>query len=581
MRRIFAGLLLVATTAASAGAQQFSSPELPSASSPQPEKNVAPSAASDTTPINSVPPAPPSPAPLATRQTTFSIPFSIAAKTGTVEVQLHVSHDRGATWAIHSRQRPEAGQFFFRAAEDGEYWFASRLVDAQGRGALAPGERPQPELRVRVDTAPPQADLAARIGPSGEVIATFSASDGDLVVESVQLEYQPAGEQHWQPVVLDASKIKSTLGKISGEASWFPKTSQRAIGLRVIARDGASNSTVLNRGVYLPSGPKKSTTDAPRSPAPIDADPFRRDEVSTSSKPAQPWPSDATSTPVASATTPESRDPFRPVQSVSAPVAPPVADRVPSTPATSEIARPSSTPPSIPFTNPSSVAPMSAPPAPTESEHVGLPPGEQPHFTKQKRFKLDYDSSDVPAEQVADVELWGTHDAGKTWLKWGTDPDRQSPFEVEVEREGVFGFRIVVVHKNGLAGLTPRAGDAADIWISVDGTVPTAKFGSVAFGKGINAGQVDIQWSASDTWLTSRPVTLSYATAPEGPWSVIAAGLANTGQFFWRVEPSVPRKVYLKLDVRDDAGNLTEDRLPEPLELEGLIPRGKIKGLAD
>lgn len=590
MRRALAGLLLVALTTTSASAQQFPPTTLPPA-----ENNTftaaAPSTPSSTAPVETAP------QPLATRQTTFTIPFTVDAGKGTVEVQLHVSRDNGAHWEIYGRQRPEAGQFLFRAGEDGEYWFASRLVDAQGRGALAPGETLTPELRVRVDTTPPKAELSARIGAGGEIIAKFSASDGDLVMESVKVEFQPAGDDKWQAVVLDPTLVKQTPGDVQGEVRWYPKTNQRAIGIRLVARDGASNTTLINRGVYLPGTSKPGETPQ-RTPAPLDVDPFRRDDLTQRKATAQPWPEESSGgsptsnhvpPPATTVAKPDTPSALPNYHAVSAPVASaPVANQA-------EVPRPSSTAPWQPA--PASSAPPAnladhpfpstgfsassadEPPTPAGAR-TDLPSGEQPHFTTRKRFKLDYDRSDVPVDQLADVELWGTHDGGRTWLKWGTDPDRESPFEVEVEREGVFGFRIVMVHRNGMAGITPRSGDAADIWIGVDGTQPLAKFGNIAYGKGLNAGQLDIQWTASDEWLSGRPISLSYATAPEGPWTAIATGLANTGQFFWRVEPSVPRKVFLKLEVRDDAGNTTEDRTTEPLELEGLIPRGKIRGLA-
>lgn len=578
MRRAVAGLLLVASTAASLCAQQFPSTTVPPVVEKSPETSEQTSTST---------PGEAAPLPLATRQTSFTIPFSVDARSGTIEVQLHVSRDRGATWEIYARQRPDARQFLFRTDEDGEYWFASRLVDAQGRGALAPGEKLSPELRVRVDTTPPKADLAARIGPGGEIIATFSASDGDLVQESVRLEHQPAGDTHWQAVVLDPTTTKSSAGFVQGEARWFPKANQRAIGVRLVARDGAANTTIINRGVYLPGTVK--AVDAGRSPAPLDVDPFRRDEQrnatsanTSTNKTAQPWPSDnviprvADKPPVAEMNSPAGITVATPV---SVPTESAVGQRVGE-------ANPFPSPspaPSLPQEaqgDPFMQRERELPAAVEDDPRSFLPSGEQPRFTTRKRFKLDYDNSEIAPEHIADVELWGTHDGGKSWQKWGVDPDRQSPFEVEVEREGVFGFRIVTVHRNGMAGLTPRAGDAADIWVGVDTTQPVAKFGSIGFGKGLNAGQLDIQWTASDTWLSTRPITLLYATAPEGPWTTFAAGLANTGQYFWNVEQSVPRKIFLKLEVRDDAGNLVEDRTIEPLELEGLIPRGKIRGIS-
>jgi hypothetical protein len=332
----------------------------------------------------------------------------------------------------------------------------------------------------------------------------------------------------------------------------------------------------VNRGVYLPNARSPANARDGKSPAPLDVDPFRRDDVKVSDKPPERWPAENE----------KLREVSKPSVADLLPQFKPVAVPIASSVATNADA-PLDRPPVRSFTAPpAEPATTQLPPSPSEPQAVDigpkredLPANADPSFTTKKRFKLDYDSDGIPASDIAAVELWGTHDAGKTWLKWGADPDRQSPFEVEVEQEGAFGFRIVLVHRNGMAGHTPRAGDAADIWVGVDGTLPVAKFGSVAYGKGASSGQLQIQWTASDDWLASRPVTLSYSTDPQGPWTSLATGLANTGQYFWRVEPSVPRRIYLKLEVRDQAGNVAEDRLPDLIELEGLAPHGRIKGL--
>ncbi len=204
----------------------------------------------------------------------------------------------------------------------------------------------------------------------------------------------------------------------------------------------------------------------------------------------------------------------------------------------------------------------------------------RPRMTNTRRFSLEYDVETVGPDGLADVELWGTTDGGQSWSKWGSDPDKVSPFDVEVNGEGVYGFRVVIVGRNGLASNTPRAGDAADIWIGVDQTRPTARITAAAYGSGAQAGKLDIRWEATDTNLASRPITLSMSERPDGPFSPIAAGLPNTGQYFWEFDPRSPRQIFLRLEVRDDAGNMTIDQLVEPIQVEGLAPKGRIRGFA-
>ena len=148
---------------------------------------------------------------------------------------------------------------------------------------------------------------------------------------------------------------------------------------------------------------------------------------------------------------------------------------------------------------------------------------------------------------------------------WGTDDDMQSPFEVVVDQEGIFGFHVVVVSRNGMAGRKPRSGDLADIWIGVDTTIPDAHLTAAVYGEGANAGKLFIRWEATDLHLDDRPITLKFAENADGPWTVIASALPNSGEYVWPADPQLPASVYLRLEARDEAGNVTADSLKEPV----------------
>lgn len=199
-------------------------------------------------------------------------------------------------------------------------------------------------------------------------------------------------------------------------------------------------------------------------------------------------------------------------------------------------------------------------------------------MTNTRRFQLDYDVDAVGPSGVARVELYRTIDAGRSWQLAHTDPDRQSPLDVEVEQEGVYGFRIVIVANSGLASRKPAAGEQADLWVGVDLTPPEGRIESASFGKGADAGSLTIRWTARDALLADRPITLQISRTSAGPWQTIAAGLPNTGSYSWRPGTRAPAEAYLRLQIRDAAGNVRSDQLAQPLRLEGLQPRGRIRG---
>src|SRR5262249_20097770 len=153
-------------------------------------------------------------------------------------------------------------------------------------------------------------------------------------------------------------------------------------------------------------------------------------------------------------------------------------------------------------------------------------------------------------------------------------------FDVEVNHEAVYGFRIVVVGKNGLATSTPQPGDAADIWVGVDMTRPRAKLTGAIYGQGEAAGKRDISLPGEGVKLGSGRITLSISDRPDGRFAPIAQAIPNTGHFLWEYDPRSPRQIFLRLEARDDAGNIAIEQLTEPIKVEGLEPKAQIRGFS-
>ncbi|MCA9177742.1 MAG: hypothetical protein KDB14_24920 [Planctomycetales bacterium] len=234
-------------------------------------------------------------------------------------------------------------------------------------------------------------------------------------------------------------------------------------------------------------------------------------------------------------------------------------------------------------------APTTAPPTPasprvatapeaTAAVAAALPAGIRPQWSNRMRFSIDYQIDSILPEHVGDVELWATSDGGATWSKWGSDPDHISPVSIKIEEEGVYGFQVVVVSRRGMASPTPRAPSDADVWIGVDVTPPLAELTSAQRAAEVaHAGRLEIRWTASDQQLGDHPVTLMYSAAPGGPWTPITSDIENLGRYLWQPTADTPQSVYLKLVVRDAAGNVTEHVSPAPVTLESLRPRANIR----
>jgi len=381
----------------------------------------------------------------------------------------------------------------------------------------------------------------------------------------------------------------------TGQASFLPTTSSRTINLRAEITDAAGNMAYFTQRLSLVPPKSKESSGLTYSPPPdpsavpwssgkapsgvlggaaesaIAAAPKMEPAQESVRIPNANEDPDATGPGrLASTRLPEERLP-EPEPTIRRLPVPDSADvRAPAEPMTS-------TPDTAPLPLPP--AGLEQMPTPQPAEPIDTPTADRPRLTNTRRFSLDYDIQSVGPEGVSAVELWGTNDGGRTWAKWGVDPDNTSPFDVEVNHEAVYGFRIVVAGKNGLATSTPQPGDAADIWVGVDLTRPQAKLTGAAYGQGEAAGKLDITWQAGDPNLSSRPITLSIGDRPDGRFSPIATAIPNTGHFLWEYDPRSPRQIYLRLEVRDDAGNVGIDQLTEPIKVEGLEPKAQIRGI--
>jgi hypothetical protein len=195
-------------------------------------------------------------------------------------------------------------------------------------------------------------------------------------------------------------------------------------------------------------------------------------------------------------------------------------------------------------------------------------PGKTPtRVVNSKRIVVDYEIKDVGPSGISTVDLWYTRD-GRKWDKCPVGPQRTSPYILEVREEGTYGITLVASSGIGLKKRPPRPGDSPQIWIEVDTTKPLVRLTGCRVGTGTEADSMTITWKASDKHLGDKPITLSYAEQPDGPWSTIAANMENTGMYLWKMPTSVPQKMVIRMEVSDLAGNIGLSQTREPVMVD-------------
>jgi hypothetical protein len=506
------------------------------------------------------------PKPLYTSKPRFRIPFQFDAaemrRLGAVEIQLFVSRDRGENWAREQTVEPTTGKFSFEAPASGEYWFAVRTLDAN-RNAFPEGP-PEVGLRVIVDAEPPLLDL--QLEPLGRerVSLSWDAVDPNLDPQSLKIEWRDEQNREWQTV--------SILPAASGQTSW---TTRGQVEVRGSIKDLAGNtvqSTADTRG--------GSRLSAPALPAAAPSRPARRSEPDFSKPVADAsdqLPPAFDSPPQTALRTEESGPAF--------PAAPQIEPQFDSLPQVR------SQPPASYYRQQhrsGTLTNSGANRPPITEDRWGPPIGQGTaglssqtagvavRSVRSRNFKIGYQLDDVGPSGVANVDLYITEDGGRKWYHYGSDPDRQSPLEVTVPADGMYGFCIRVQNGVGVVADPPQPGDVPDIRISVDQAAPVAQLLPLRQGQGTNNNQVLIEWSVQDDLLAEQPIALSFSDSPSGPWRPISGWTANTGRHIWTISEPLKQRVYIRLEARDAAGNTSIAQAEQPLLVDLSRPTARI-----
>lgn len=499
----------------------------------------------------------------------LAIPFQLGSVGTPPELlELEVSEDAGKTWQSVGKADSKQRQFQFQTQRDGAYWFRVKSLDRSGQLIDQPGE----PMQIVIDSTKPAGQLLIDLDRKGDLQAEFRIVESSLDHSSIRLEYQTELDSAWKEVTCKTEKGTQDHEWI-GSASWTIPHQATQLIVRLSGRDQAGNAFEVTRMPKLPktamgmtgsmkfastrqgsgqepvgSGVAKPTLTLPKLPGP--AVPGSTLPSGLNLAPAAPKPA----APSVSNTPQMFTSTGLPVRSIE------------SIPPTSLLGKDQ---------DKSNVSQLPALEPPIQSQTSSKP---NALHSSSKSFELDYAIVNDPGSPIASIELWGTLDQGKTWERWGVDADRESPFDIEVDTEGLFGFRMVIVGSNGLASRRPLPGDSADAWIHVDTSMPRARILSALAGKGSDAGALVIEYQAIDDHFIDRPISLYYAETMQGPWIPITQGAKNQGRFAWAGESHIPEKVFLKLQATDAAGNVGEHVLDLPVDVQSAAPRGKIQG---
>lgn len=468
--------------------------------------------------------------PVFTNKPRFRIPYRYDAnemrQLGAQKIHLYLSRNQGQEWRLAQAVQPDAGRFEFQAPSEGEFWFAVRTLD--GSNQLYPrGNTLDAGLKVVVDTTSPQLQLDVREARAGQVQLAWQCADQHLDASTLQIEFLQTGGIQWEALNVPAQP--------NGQTLWeFAKGGIVSVRASVADRAGNVQSAETQARISPSIGlPRQRPLDGPvaMNGNPVNAGPQMAPPNAFPAAPLPPAPA------------PQGGSNF-------------VSDNAQARP---NILR-------SPYTD-AAATPTQQPPKVTNRTRI----------VSTRDFNVAYKLDDVGPSGVSDIELFITENDGAQWFRYGKDEDRQSPFAVQVPRDGIFGFEIRVRNGRGQVADPPQPGDKPSVVVVVDKTPPAVRLTGASQGQGVNLNQVMINWQVSDDYPADQPVSLAFATDPNGIWEQITGWIPDTGSHVWTVNPTMTsNRVYLRITARDAAGNLSQSIMPDPLLIDLSRPSARI-----
>ena len=538
-------------------------------------------------------------------QRAFQIPirFDAQRRAEIRELDLYVSHDQGQTWNMEGKATPEKEFFPYTAKEDGPYWFTVAIIDQKGRQEPANIMTAPVGQRIMVDTLKPEIELNAdRQGE--EIRVNWRITELHPNASTLKLEYAETENGPW-------TSLPITPGP-TGEAKF---SNPSAVVVRVQMQDMAENLGQAVKQVAAAGGlalvpspqptpvvplPQPTPVVAPPPPPPLVAAP--QSVITPPPMPEAPtWasraadPAPAPAAPRFTAASPTPPLPPGPMSDNYPTPTPPPAERSQVVGSSQVAVAPRATGNQmVAFSSPQGASPNGLfpnPDAPAAS-HGGMPPLQ---IVNKRQVKLEFDVDKFGPSGLGGVDVYVTTDDGATWQVQNLDAGAtvlppadarggavRGSVMVPLAKEGVaYGYWVVVKSRAGLGRAGPHAGDLPQIRVELDVTPPEATLLRPQADPSRRDTLV-LMWEAVDKNLTAKPITLEWCDhpGPDAQWHNIGpAELENNGHFEWQPPADIAPNVYLRLTVRDTAGNKAVAQTPKPVLIDLIVPEVSNLGL--
>ncbi len=192
----------------------------------------------------------------------------------------------------------------------------------------------------------------------------------------------------------------------------------------------------------------------------------------------------------------------------------------------------------------------------------GAPPDHSGEMiaVKSRDIEISY-SVHQAARPIYRIDLWVTADRAESWRHYGVETSGATATRFHADRDGVYGFYLVLRNSVGQSSGPPLPGQQPHQWALIDSAPPLVQIKQVQVieHEPPRDAVLVVSWTAYDDHLSDRPISLYCQTTEQPGWRLMAARVADVGRFDWTVPRDLRGRITVKIEITDRAGNMASD----------------------
>lgn len=180
---------------------------------------------------------------------------------------------------------------------------------------------------------------------------------------------------------------------------------------------------------------------------------------------------------------------------------------------------------------------------------------DAPRYVASRDLILSYRTANDAA--AAQVEVWVSTDAGRTWRLTPIVPAGNSSVRYTAPDDGRYDFYVVLKHGGAASAPEPTPGVVPTASVCVDTTPPLVQVHGAAAPLDADEGRtVTLDITVIEEHLSDAALRVFYRGA-SGAWTDGGPAQLSGNRLTWRAPPAVPARAALRVVVTDLAGNRT------------------------